>query len=92
MQFKNTFTCNGSSSEGAPSSTLTSLQLPLQEPSSSPVVFTPLIRVINDRWMDLSNECNQTREEILQSGIHHGTAALEYSHEGWGASVGWGID
>jgi hypothetical protein len=42
--------------------------------------------------MDLSNECNLTREEILQSGIHHGTAALEYSHEGWGVCVGWGID
>ncbi|KAH6399761.1 hypothetical protein HBI60_094450 [Parastagonospora nodorum] len=42
--------------------------------------------------MDLSNEYNQTREEILQSGIHHGTAALDYSHEGWGASLGWGID
>lgn len=30
-----------------------------------------------------------TREEILQSGIHHGTAALDYSHEGWGAERGW---
>jgi hypothetical protein len=32
------------------------------------------------------------REEILQSGIHHGTAALDYSHEGWGVVVGWCID
>lgn len=28
-----------------------------------------------------------TREEILQSGIHHGTAALDYSYCGWKA--GW---
>jgi hypothetical protein len=40
--------------------------------------------------MDLSNECNLTREEILQSGIHHGTAALDYSHEGWGVRSGLG--
>jgi hypothetical protein len=33
-----------------------------------------------------------TREEILQSSIHHGTAALDYSHEGWGVRVGWCID
>jgi len=29
------------------------------------------------------------REEILQPGIHHGTAALEYSRVGWGVCVGW---
>jgi hypothetical protein len=28
------------------------------------------------------------REEILQPGIHHETAALEYSRPGWRACVG----
>lgn len=51
-------TCNGSSSEGSPSSTHTFQCIPWQEPSSSLVVFafTPLGN--QGCWTNLSNEYN----------------------------------